>query len=89
MDNIKRVFIEIKKIIMTTENYIPRDYQTIGGMWTVDTYKMRDITLQVMDEGWTIKIFTDKVSVIEKGKNLEIMKGTIIDLEEVLESISS
>lgn len=34
-------------------NYQPRDYQTIGGMWTVDTWQDNGIVAQLMDEGWT------------------------------------
>lgn len=26
-------------LVKKEENYIPRNYQTIGGMWTVDDYK--------------------------------------------------
>ena len=34
-------------------NYQPRDYQTISGMWTVDTWQDNGIVAQLMDEGWT------------------------------------
>ena len=34
-------------------NYVPRDYPTIGGMWTVDRYRLGDIECRLMDEGWT------------------------------------
>ena len=39
--------------IKTDANYIPRDYKTIGGMWTVDTWKLGDLQYQLMDEGYT------------------------------------
>lgn len=83
-------FYELAKLIRTKENYVPRNYQTIGGMWTVDTWKLNDITYQVMDEGYTEKIYTDVVSVIrnyenkltfEKG-NEKLLKATLELLEE-------
>ncbi len=36
--------------------YVPRDYKTIGGMWTIDTWKRDEITVQVMDEGYTTRV---------------------------------
>jgi hypothetical protein len=87
MDEIKMVFHQIEKTVRQKENYIPRNYKTVGGMWTVDTYKKGDVTLQVMDEGWTTRIFSPTISATDSGGNLEIKKGTINDFYEVLETL--
>ena len=52
---------------------IPRDYQTIGGFWTVDTYmwdKLPEVRVQLMDEGWTTAIITPNLNVYEGGNNI-------------------
>jgi hypothetical protein len=84
---IKTMFQQIEKIIRKDSNYVPRNYKTVGGMWTVDTYKKGDITLQIMDEGWTSKIFSDKISAIDSGGHFKIEKGTLEDFDSVYKSI--
>lgn len=44
---------ELVQLVKQDKFYVPRDYQTIGGAWTVDTWKRGVVTLQVMDEGYT------------------------------------
>jgi hypothetical protein len=88
MEKIKAIFNQIEDIVRQTIHYEPRNYQTVGGMWTVDTYKKGDITLQVMDEGFTVRVITDKVSAMNRGGYFEVSKGTVEDFEEVLKSIS-
>jgi len=44
-------------------NYVPREHKTIGGMWTVDTWKLDCVTLQLMDEGYTNVIIAGSVTV--------------------------
>lgn len=68
------IFFELKNQLKQKNNYIPRNYQTIGGMWTTETWKNDNLRLQVMDEGYT----TD-ISFVENDKVLwsvvETMKG--------------
>lgn len=83
---IKEIVQEVKK----EENYIPRNYQTIGGMWTVDTWKKDGVTVQVMDEGYTTKVFSDSFEVIigYNGKEyVRFEKGSVNDLNECLSSM--
>lgn len=87
MDKEKTVFNQIENIIRREENYIPRTYKTVGGMWTVDTYKKDDVTLQLMDEGWTTRIFNEHVTAIDSGGHFKIEKGSLNDLEELLKGI--
>lgn len=46
-------FNEIYNKIKQPENYVKRPYQTIGGMWTVDTWATPEWRAQSMDEGYT------------------------------------
>ena len=50
---IKEVFNQVVRDIKNEEFYVPRGYQTIGGMWTVDTWLKDNLRVQVMDEGYT------------------------------------
>lgn len=88
MSREKAIFDHVTNVIRQTVYYVPRNYKTVGGMWTVDTYKKGDMTVQIMDEGWTIKLITPNVIAVESGSNFEIEKGTISDFEKVLESVS-
>lgn len=51
-------------LVKKEENYIPRNYQTIGGMWTVDTWKKNDVMVQVMDEGYTTAILAPGLKIM-------------------------
>jgi hypothetical protein len=55
MENItKKTFNELVAKIKIKENFVPRDYKTIGGMWTVETWQKDDLKVQLMDEGYTL-----------------------------------
>lgn len=82
------VFNQVEKIVRQEENYVPRTYKTVGGMWTVDTYKKGNVTLQLMDDGWTTRIFSNDFSAIDSGGNFKIEKGSLEDLKAILESLS-
>lgn len=58
-------------LINKPEFYVSRNYQTIGGMWTVDTWKRDGVTYELMDEGYTNVISADGLRVIEgyNGEN--------------------
>ncbi|QJT70447.1 hypothetical protein [Microcystis phage MaeS] len=88
MDKIQAIFNQINNIVRQTIHYVPRNYKTVGGMWTVDTYKKGDVTLQVMDEGWTIRIFTKHISAMDRAGHFEVERGTVEDFENVLKEIS-
>jgi hypothetical protein len=75
--------------VKVNENYVPRNHQTIGGMWTVDTYRLGDITAQQMDEGYTDKIISEKVVAIRYYNDIiEYMKGNSADLIQLAEALS-
>jgi hypothetical protein len=74
-------FIEIFSNIRYDENYVPRNYQTIGGMWTVDTWQKNGITIQLEDEGYTKAILTDNLQVrLNYDNSLSFSKGSVEDL---------
>jgi len=74
-------FIEIFSNIRYDENYVPRDFQTIGGMWTVDTWQKNGITIQLEDEGYTKAILTDNLQVrLNYDNSLRFSKGSVEDL---------
>jgi hypothetical protein len=52
-------------LIKQDEFYVPREYQTIGGMWTIDTWERDGVRYQLMDEGYTQVITADNLKVVE------------------------
>ena len=50
---------------------MPRDYRTIGGMWTVDRYRVDSVEGLVMDEGWTLVIRAPGLEVMFNGSMQE------------------
>lgn len=52
----KNVFNKIISDVKQNKNFIPRDYQSMGGMWTVETWIKDDFKVQVMDEGYTTRL---------------------------------
>ena len=61
MSNIaKQLISEVKQQVF----YVPRNYQTMGGMWTVDTYVRGEVRVQVQDEGYTTKLTAPGLEVI-------------------------
>lgn len=81
------VFDEIVKIVKKPENYIPRDYQTIGGMWTVDTWIYRGVRVQLMDEGYTTVILAPNIQVRNTLFNVFYEKGSLDDLTCILKTL--
>lgn len=76
----------IKSKIKTQQNYIKRNCETIGGMWTVDTWENNGIIYQVMDEGYTERIFIPEVLDVIKNYNNDIVFK--IGSENILNTIS-
>lgn len=56
-------FDAIYAAVRRPEYYVPRDYKTIGGMWTVDTWVRSGVTVQLMDEGYTTRILAKGLKV--------------------------
>lgn len=56
-------FQRIVSVVKQPKFYVPREYKTIGGMWTVDTWVRDEVTVQVMDEGYTTRIIAPGIQV--------------------------
>jgi hypothetical protein len=82
------LFYNIIKLVKNRENYVPRNYQTVGGMWTVDTYKLDNVVVQLMDEGYTLRLITEEVIATDYANKFEIEKGTEKDLKELYKKLA-
>lgn len=81
----KELFELIAKV-KKTDFYIPREYKTIGGMWTVDTWSRDGVTVKVMDEGYTTVVRADGLEVISGYNGKEYVKYKMGD-EETLKAV--
>ena len=79
----QELFYSIIKLVKTKQNYIPRNYQTVGGIWTVDTYKLDDTTVRVMDDGYTLTLVSPNISAVDTAGKFKLQKGTEKDLKEL------
>lgn len=81
---------QLIQAVKQPEFYVPRDYQTVGGMWTVDTWRRGDIEVLLMDEGYTTKVFAPGLEVVE-GFNGEdyatFHKGSMDTVMEILKTL--
>jgi len=70
---------------------VPRDYQTMGGMWTVDSYEHLDLPglrVQLMDEGYTHAIVTEDLHVYAMYSRSPVFsKGGEEQLDKILQEI--
>lgn len=74
----------IVKLLKKPENYIPRNYQTIGGMWTVDTYALNGYKFRLEDEGYTQVLLNDSgsfMAILNFKNEISILRGTEQDFE--------
>lgn len=72
-----RAFNALRALVKQSANYVPRDYQTIGGMWTVDKYQLGGVVLLVMDEGYTTQISIGGVIAIsDYSGHIRVISGT-------------
>jgi len=61
----EQIVERIYQKVRTEGEVVPRNYQTIGGMWTVDTWVLGNVKAQMMDEGYTHVIMWKGLRVIE------------------------
>lgn len=68
---------------------VERDYGTVGGIWTVNTWKLNNIIVNVMDEGYTDRIYVrDKLDVCRSYKGeLSFSLGDIGTLKSIYEEV--
>lgn len=86
----QELFSLVRKEVQKEENYIPRDYDTVGGMWTVDTWKKNGVYFNIMDEGYTERIFVSDIleAVRKYDDSIIFYKGDVDTLGSVLNSLN-
>ena len=101
MTDIQKVKILVD-LVKKTEYYVPRNYQTIGGMWTTDTYERDCVRVQVMDEGYSTLVLAENLLVFilwdaknnedyirfEIG-NVEVVENLLKALEELAQGLTT
>lgn len=76
---VKNLIAEVKK----NDFYVPRDYKTIGGMWTVDTWRRNGVEVKLMDEGYTTVVIAKDLRVITGFNGKEYINYELGDEEKV------
>lgn len=80
--HIRAVFQRIR----AEDNYVKRDHPTIGGMWTVDTWRQGDVEVRLEDEGYTQRVITPDLNVYvtwQGQDNVTFVKGGAAELQAV------
>jgi hypothetical protein len=77
----------IVNAVKTGEHYVPRGYETIGGMWTIDMWRKDDVVVRLLDEGYTTIITAPGLRVVDSGNGTVFEQGTAEDLEKLAASI--
>jgi hypothetical protein len=86
-----QTFLRIAAHIKKPTFFVPRPYQTIGGMWTVDTWELDGVRVQVMDEGYTTILHAPGLRVVRgyNGKDyVRFEEGCAEDLERLSQRLS-
>lgn len=80
----RRKIKEIAFILRDIGEYKQPTIQSVGGIWTADTYVYEDIYLQIMDSGYTRKIENDYLNVyINYAEEVVYIKGSVNDLHRL------
>lgn len=84
---------EIFQHVRSNGKYLERDYKTIGGMWTVDTWYLEDTNLplrvQMMDEGYTscVMLFPELHAMVTYNQEPKFYQGDEAALNELHDRI--
>lgn len=81
------VIQKIVNAVKTGEHYVPRGYETIGGMWTIDMWRKDDVVVRLLDEGYTTIITAPGLRVVDSGNGTVFEQGTVEDLEKLAASM--
>jgi hypothetical protein len=81
---------ELIFILRADENYTHRGYDTIGGMWTIDTWKKNGVSFQLMDEGATSRVFSLDFDVVLNYYDVPTFhRGCIADVIRAQKSLDA
>lgn len=77
------------KHVRENGQYVERDHKTIGGMWTVDTWVLGNLKVQLQDEGATRAVLADGLNVAQTCDfPAKFYKGTEEDLDRAFEALA-
>lgn len=74
---------ELIQAVKQEQYYVPRDYKSMGGMWTVDTWKRDSVTVMSMDEGYTTVVRAPGLDVVSGFNGKEYVEFRLGDLSVV------
>lgn len=81
-------FTTLWELVSQDPWYVPRPYRTMGGMWTVDTWRRGLVTAQLMDEGWTQRIMAPGLEVVRSGSRKAVfVQGDESHLERLIQEL--
>lgn len=84
VQQLEAIFAYVRK----NGTYVERDYKTIGGMWTVDTWILNDIKVQLMDEGSTQAVIAEGLNAYSTcGRPVNYSRGTEVEIAAIYESL--
>lgn len=66
-------FMKIIEIIKQPKHYVPKDYVSMGGMWASDVWVYRDVIVNLMDEGYTLRIFAKGIVEVYRDHKNELL----------------
>lgn len=80
------LFNKVKSTIKNKNNFLEKGFTSLGGVWCVDTWVKDDIVFQVMEEGYTERIFIkEKLDVIKNFDNsIKYIVGNKNCLEDLI-----
>lgn len=84
--------LELIRAVKQKQNYVTRDYKSVGGMWTVDTWKQGSVTVKVMDEGYTTVVCAPGLDVVlgYNGKEyVEFRLGDLSIVDQILKQFGA
>ena len=87
MKELEKLFYKLKEIIRKEENHIKQN-SSLGGIWYVDTYELNNVKYQLMDEGYSEKIFNESFEITCNYENkIKLEKGTLEDANKIYQSL--
>lgn len=91
MSDLSLITAIYRKVAMP-KNYVPRGYQTVGGMWPVDTWRIGEgskdaVSVQLLDEGYTVRVKSFCVDVYDIGGSVKFDRGSSHELAELAQKL--
>lgn len=86
--SIQQTFDKLWELIKQDQNYLPPNYQTIGGMWTTEIWELHGVRAMLQDEGFTRSIAAFDTYAYQTGLfPIQMYRGNQESLENVLNKL--